>query len=247
MTILFYPDALRHPSKLFYTMQRLGWTATSDPFDHFDAGFFWWYGKTVYEGGDLPVHFDLINEGGVDVRKSKVHRVMKDVFGYSQGETEDAEAIVYKADGQCMRKPVYYHAGEVPDGYVAERLIDTRQGACYVSYRVPVFGSRIPYVLIKYRPAPFYKGPDIKLVLVREPLNLFRPFEIVHLLGVAGAYGTPLAELDVVRARGGMLYVVDVNNVAGTLGGQIDERDRAYMEEAYDRAFKDFIYFETQV
>lgn len=235
--VLFWPEPPRRCNKITHALHDLGVGWTLDPDLPYDLAILWHYG-TRREGlaGELvdtvaSVDVPIINLGGEDVSKSRVGEVHEHVFGYSAhvDPLRHEGVCVEKNEQQCAKDARLVQCPYKPrPGYVYMRQIDTRgDTGCFEDLRVPIFRQDIPFCWSKLKSAPFAR-PE-RVVLHKNPRDVFAQDELTSLVRFCEAFRTELAELDVLRGRDGRIYVVDVNNVAGTISGAPTKQTRDWM------------------
>lgn len=218
-TILCYPMRPAPYAVLYKLCAVAGYWITTDPGEPCDA-VFRWHDVTRSDLGSLPHDEAAVNRRCTDIRKRRVSRVFADVFGYdlSVDPTTYVGRAFMKSDENATHDGVVIDcpipADEVSPGSVYQRAVDNRRDDAdgFYEYRVPVLGSAIPVVYVKYRPPDTdYKAFDA--VDIVSPEAVLSETERAQVLAFAGALGMEYGEMDVLRDRGdGRIYVVDANN-----------------------------------
>ena len=174
---------------------------------------------------DEPVPTDrpVLNDRCRDISKSRVDAVWTEVAG-ADGVHGVPTLLDPRAHaGPALRKHDDNSRGErvvvelpaepVPD-HVFQRLLVAPDGdGSRTEYRVPVYGGRIPLVILrtKLRGEPV-ASKGFTNVRVAPPHEAFSEDELRRLGRFATAFGADYAELDVLRGTDGVAHVIDVNN-----------------------------------
>lgn len=158
-----------------------------------------------------------INLGCTDISKTTVSRTFEDVFGYSitVDPATHGGPIVEKSDANGR------HDGRVLEGpltecdpeYVYQRLIENeRSGGLVEDIRIPVVGSSVPFVYLKYRPVEKRFANENTFVRLTELQDVLTDDEVERILEICRRLELDCGELDLVRDRDtSRLYLLDVN------------------------------------
>lgn len=224
MRLLLYPHFPTASNKITDLCQDLGIDMVNDISKGFDIVMSW-NNETTYTHGaimqGLHENHNVINYRCNDVSKIKVDEVFSEIFGYSitvNPATWRGRAVVksiaqYKHDGVIIRCPT---SKEYPE-CVVQKVIDTRIKPNVIEdIRVPVFGSHIPCVVLKRMPAAgMFSSEKVNAAVVWDTSAIFTQEEQSKILRFASQMGCDYGELDVLRDSDGLLYIIDVNNMAG--------------------------------
>jgi hypothetical protein len=248
--LLFYPGRPTPDSAIAKICLRSGYLTTNDVRDRCRLVVKWH--DTTFARRDaalaaLATRHRVLNLDCEDISKTAVARVFSTVFGYTLavdplsfvGEAVQKSDLNGAHDGRVVRCPVPSRE----DGCVYQRVIDNRvENDLVEDIRAPVFGGRIPFAYLKYRPAADRFGnTNVRAVLV-ETAEAFRPHEIGLVLRFCRMMGLDYGELDILRDRGdGRIYVVDVNTTPfGPPNHIVEDHARiavTRMAEAFRKAF----------
>lgn len=221
--ILCWP-ALPTPKATLYRFALMhGWKLHNDPSAPYDAVLMWEDATTVARDDvlmRLMARDRVLNSGCVDISKQHVNKVFEATFGYAIGidpvthvgpavEKSDANA---RHDGTIVECPL-----EAPaPGAAYQKVIDNSEDAGYIVWRIPVVGSRIPYVWhnIKTFDHRFESGTfACRATTLVDTHDALSPDEIAAVLRFTREMGMDYGELDALRDRDdGRLYVVDANS-----------------------------------
>ena len=227
MKALFYPT---HPEKEQYSViaifSHLGFTATRDPeLDH-DFAFAWsdttWVeSMPLLEG--IARHKPVVNLRCTDISKRRVEADFRQVFGYASFvDPRTHQGIcVRKYDenalgGSLIQCPI----GELEEGFVYQRYIDSVREGFTMEFRVPVIFDSIPMVYHARKLVPkdnLRAGKDsIRLI---EAADAFSRDEAEKILRFCDRIGLDFGELDIMRANeDGRIYVLDANKTPTGMG-----------------------------
>ena len=218
-TILCYPMRPSQYAVLYKLCVLGGYWVTTNPERRCDA-VFRWDNTTRSTVGRFRHDEAAINRYCTDISKEHISHVFEDVFGYSLlvDPTTYVGRAVKKSDenathdGEVIECPI--STGDVAPGYVYQKAIDNRRAGSegFYEYRVPILGTSLPVVYIKYRPATAqFKAFDGAEVV--SPESVLSETERTRLVAFAEALQMEYGELDVLRDReDGRIYVVDANN-----------------------------------
>lgn len=245
--VLLWPSTCRRSNKLFHTLNRLGALVTTEAGEEFTSGFLWHYGTVL----DIPVPDHLRrnprfhNLGGIDVRKSRVDAIFFGVFAWRsiiQYPDSHWGTMVEKSENQCA------HDGQIirgpisnkKSGKIYQMLIDNRvDNGKLEEMRFSFIKGKCIYAWKKFRPGSDMFGQKCRCVLFRHPLDIVDRIEMKNLELFVLNFDTPYCEIDVLRHSDGKIYVIDVNNVAGTLySSGLSRKEVKWMKDTYDQAFE---------
>lgn len=242
IVLLSYPEMPRTWHALHAIHHLLGFTITNDPRAHHDIAIA--FADTTVRNDDplLAALPQAVNARCGDIRKERVEEVFKEVFGYGSHvdpRTHDGP-YVRKSDTNAVHDGIICTEPQEPQpGYIYQRLIDARCGEDKVrDIRVFVFGSRIPFVLYRYKGTDdrFDRGLYTERVDIDEALSTD---EQTAILRFAAAFGIDYGELDVLRDNvDGRIYIVDANNTPGVpQPGVLPETERRWLSETLAQYF----------
>ncbi len=248
--VLSYPDMpARYYHILYGICNRLGYALTNDPNRPADIVIAF-KDATVYEPDqkleELTKTHHVINIGACDITKARVEKVFKEVFGYGM------EVDPRTWNGKCVRKSNdnAVHDGKVIDcpaepepGYIYQRLIDNQKGDMALDIRVPIFGSDIPLLTIRYKKITDRFDNTLRgdLAEVDDHLSKDEQEKIVEF---AHVFGLEYGELDVLRDNvDRKIYIVDANTTSGSPRPGVHMSSSDYrtllfrMSDAFEKAF----------
>jgi hypothetical protein len=219
-TILFYPDKPDCSQVLYKICNNLGWVMTSSIKSHPDLIVAF---QDTTKRVDGPVLTKLaadnyvVNRGCDDISKVKVEDVFRDVFGY--GTFVDPETYVGLCvvksnanamhDGEAIECPTTATRNDVVYQKVINNAIDDE----VLDIRVPIVGSEIPFVYLKYRSLKSRFSNKNRNVTIGTVDSVFTQDEITTIKQFVEKLCLDFGELDVLRdAEDGKIYIVDVNN-----------------------------------
>jgi len=81
-----------------------------------------------------------------------------------------------------------------------------------LDYRIPIHGNQIPLVYLKHRPIETRFANSNSFVDLAQPQVLFSPTELSNILLFARKISLDFGELDVLRDKDGLIYIVDTNH-----------------------------------
>jgi hypothetical protein len=187
-----------------------------------------------------------INAGSFDISKQAVQRQFESAFGYPLavdparhlGPMVEKSDRNYTHDGRILAGPIA--PGQVRDGYVYQRLVDTVDDAGFaVDLRTIMLGGRAVVVYRKHRPVADRFSSRNHSVEILDPEDVFAREELACLGSFAALMGVDFAALDVLRNReDGRIYVVDVNNTPGGLPRPITGAQRVDLLDRLEPAWR---------
>ena len=252
-SILAYPDNPRHigyPYTLIHICDRLGYRLMNKLKEKHHLCIRWQdatHGKVDKALNELSKSERVINIDCLDISKKHVDRVFSKVFGYStiidpltfNGKIVEKSDANGAHDGIILDGPIE----EVRNGRIYQRLIDNSSGDQFVvDMRVPVFGSNIPFVFLKYKPIENRFKLSVKgdLAQVNE---VFSTEEIEKCLSFCREMGFDYGELDLARDRSnGRLYILDVNNTPTIHYAGYSRREIKWIKDQLSHAFETLVY-----
>ena len=187
---------------------------------------------------DLEVYFDdhtnsqfqeitnlnnvrTINKNCIDISKSRVDRIFKEVFGYSLivNPLEDNHLILEKSeenakhDGKMIQSPIHPHL--IDQRKVYQKVINNIYNDFAIDYRVVWVKDEIALTYVKYAlKKDRFKSKTVysKTVPVSK---LFTKSEITLIKSFCKKFQLDFGELDILRDRQTKkIYIVDVNKTA---------------------------------
>ena len=201
---------------------------------------FAWHDETikVFDGSNGKV----INFNCTNISKSFLDKVHSKVFGYglsvdpnsAKGRILEKSELNGKHDAQIVNAPC-----NCKEGYVYQKLIDTRKGLFYEDIRPVVIGDEIPMVYLNYRLAgKRFSAKKIRACLAKTQDYLTQK-EQSQILQLCTLMGVDLAELDVLRDnKDGKIYVVDVNPTAFGPAHGLSTKNKLRAIEIYGASLK---------
>ena len=82
-----------------------------------------------------------------------------------------------------------------------------------VEYRVPILGSTIPFIYVKYRPLKSRFGSKNKRVEIAKPEKYLSPDEQERIIKFCNMLGLDCGEMDILRdSDTKRIYIVDANH-----------------------------------
>ncbi len=179
-----------------------------------DAAFY--FDDTTQGAGPPPCGIPIFNSRCTDISKTHVAEVFAEVFGYPLRLDPERSVgeIVEKADKNGVHDGAVVSAPLRPrDGYVYQRLVDTRdENGLVHDLRTPCVGGVPVVVWEKTKPADRRFAIHNRRAVLREPATLFSETELDRISAFAGRMGLDWGGLDILRdGNDGRLYIVDVN------------------------------------
>ena len=224
MKILFYPDNIKHHSKIRYLLDHLKIKTTNNSKEKWNIAIFWDYNTTRTLPIELQVEGPVINKDCLTADKFYVDDVFWRVFkrstragiltGYGYCVKKSIKQAVH--DGEIVQKPV-----DLEEGFIYQKLLDSRcQTDLLCDIRVPYIGGEIPCLWLKFRPITNTFGADhgklSKVILVENVNSILSEVEQQQIISFCKKYPVDYCELDVIRNNSdGEIYVIDMNNTPG--------------------------------
>lgn len=259
-TILFYPDEPLNPFVIYKIVLYLGYRITANPSNRCDLAINWY---NAMDGNPfIPPDpalamlkrsrpsVTVLNVNCADVSKRRVNAVFEETFGYSL----TIDPLTYT--GKCVEKSNWngLHVGHITECPTTQRKNDVvyqklicndAKGGLVEDIRVPVFGSTIPFVYLKYRPLDnrlVDRSHTNKKAVIAELKEVLSEKESGKILEFCRRMGLDYGEVDVLRDRHeGRIYIVDVNNNPFGPPEPISQSDAntaiVRLAQAFERAF----------
>jgi hypothetical protein len=227
MKILFYPQLPKSYSKITDICRRLDIRICDLPCNHdlegFDFGIHWDYNTYCKPDQlllDISKELPIINLSVDDVSKSKVDAVFTSIFKYS------SRVDIFQYFGYAIRKSENQaaHDGEIislpyrqQPGYFYQKLLDSRTNFTTTQdLRLVFFKDEIPFGFLKYRPVASPIKDLSAVTYVSNPMDFISAQEYNQVVNFCHSFGLEFGEIDLVRNNSdGLLYILDVNNMAG--------------------------------
>ena len=252
MLILFYPDNIKHHSKIRYLLDHLGIETTNDPAVLWDVAIWWDYKTTRQIPHELTADLrPVINLQCHTADKIHVELVFEAIFGRTS-LVELGEHI-----GFCVKKSLEQavHDGEIvpipedpEEGFIYQKLIDTRcaEDLMY-DIRVPVIGGVIPLAWRKFRTMDNTfgqaHGKMSRVMLHADVDDILTESEQLQIIEYCALFPVEYCELDILRNNSdGLIYIVDMNNTPGdSLMFHMSKSDQKKSIKLLSAALKNFI------
>lgn len=219
-TILFHPDKPNYSQVLYKVCHNLGCAITSSTRAQPDL-------IVAFEDVTKRTHSALLTEISTrhfvvnqrcdDISKVRVEETFREVFGYGtfvnpfthQGFCVMKSNDNAMHDGKAVACPIL----SVKPDVIYQRVINNTVGDEVLDIRVPIVGTRIPFVYLKYRSvARRFSNINARVSVVPVD-NVFDDAETTRIYEFARKLGLDYGELDVLRdADDGRIAIVDVNN-----------------------------------
>jgi hypothetical protein len=189
-----------------------------------------WEGRALFAAGAVArLPGNAINRRCLDLSKSHVDRTWAEVAGYSISVDpflhDDVMVVKSEENGMHDGRLVIGPLERRREGYVYQRLIDSREAGWIKNMRVFIVGSEMPLVFDVWRQFPHW-FESVGMAMPRQAHELLSPPEIELIMRFARALGMDYGEMDVVRDRhSGLIYGVDANRtpLQGALLTKADE------------------------
>lgn len=222
--VLFYPRQTMHHHTIYKICHLLGYNRSNDPFKNKDLIVRWDYDTHRPKCDELEkiaLKNKVLNFHCTDISKEKVTSIFYKVFGYNYTINP------LKYDGLCVKKS---NLNALHDGVVIKCPIDkTEEDFVYqkiinnqadheqiMDIRMPIIGTNIPYVYLKYRPLRDRFSNENTRVTIADTQEIINDSEKDKILAFAKEIGLDFGEIDLARDNNdGKLYVLDVNNTPG--------------------------------
>jgi hypothetical protein len=187
----------------------------------------------------------VINYACRDISKVQVDKAHKKVFGYSISINPKTYKGKYvkKGNVNSLHNGILLDKPEAPEkGYVYQLLVNNVIKKESVEMRVPVFGTTIPFIYLKYRPLHSRFGSFNNRVELVKPEKLLSPAEYTNIIAFCREMGLDCGELDILRDKvTKKIYIVDVNNTPSSPPFQLPQKYfktvLRMMSEAFQSAF----------
>lgn len=159
----------------------------------------------------------MINGACLDIRKSCVAAIFKEVFDYDLA----VDPLTYSGLSLMKSERNGVHDGQITPcpyavprkGYVFQRLVNnTADGRTYTDIRTPIVGGALPIIYLKNRTASTRFSNDNVSVSLTTADEQFSADEQAKIREFARRINLDFGGLDVLRdSRDGRIYIVDVN------------------------------------
>lgn len=159
----------------------------------------------------------VVNQDCDDISKVKVENVFRDVFGYGtfvDPETHQGPCVM-KSDANAMHdgRLVECPTTAARSDVIYQKVIDNTSEDEVLDIRVPIIGTDIPFVYLKYRSLRSRFSNKNTRVAMSAVDSVFTDDEIAKILQFADKLGLDFGELDILRdVDDEDIYIVDVNN-----------------------------------
>jgi hypothetical protein len=183
----------------------------------------------------------MLNHDCTDTSKTHVGRVYEATFGRSLliDPTTHAGVAVEKPEtnGAPPGREVQCPTPRRP-GYAYQRLVNNAHGDLVEDIRVPVVGTQVPFVYLKYRPPPMRFMHGSTVCKLGEVADVLTAVEMAQIIAMCRTLGVEYGEVDALRDRdNGALYVVDVNPTPWGPPIRLSKADRERAVTALAAAF----------
>lgn len=246
--LLVYPHYPSRKSTIYRIGNLLGYNVTNNPDVPYDIAVYWEYLTFRKEFGfleEVSRNKTVVNLHSRDISKVFIDEAFMKVFGYSamvdpltfRGRIVKKSDINARHDGMILEAPV-----EKPDKEcVYQLLIDNSDTEDRVmDIRVPVVGTVLPFVYLKYRPVTERFRNITLQTEIRPAGEVLTAGEIALLNAYCRELKLDYGELDVLRHRAdGRIYVVDVNNTPQGPPAHTSRKDSAFALHVIAKAFRD--------
>lgn len=239
--VWFWPEAPEPETVLFKVLSGLGRRIRHGRPDR--GLLFVWQDETHLELPEPlgPRDGVTVNASCVDISKSAVDRVHRDVFGFglTVDPTTTVGAMVEKSEENAA------HDGRIVHGPVAEprseavytQVVDNTVGGNVIDLRLIVVGEQLPLALEKVRPVGIRFSNHNTRVTPLDPAAAFSPNELDQLRRFARELGLDYGELDVLRDNSdGDIRVVDANKTPWLTSVGLDPDDARHVIDVVGRA-----------
>lgn len=221
-----YPD--KEPYALAVIMHYLDYSVTRSPEQPCDAAVLW-EDETFLQVPQVLLEIartkPVLNIGCVDISKRRVERALFDIFDFSSfvDPTKFQGKCVKKPDGNAVRHGFVVNCPQpnAEEGWVYQRLIETRRNGFQVEYRTPVILGEIPLVYVSERDYPTGDIRDCKRHKLTPTATdqVFSAAEVAKILAFSREIGMDMGELDIMRCTDdGRIYIIDANKTAAGFG-----------------------------
>jgi hypothetical protein len=258
--ILFYPDGPRRFHALYKILLFSGYRYATDENSNYDVAIKWWLAFDGYpfapeNAGDILQHHQkngtiTLNNQCNDISKQNINTIFEEIFEYPI--SIDPRIHV----GKCVKKSNWnaLHEGEIincpmediEENAVYQKVINNElEDGTVVDMRVPIFGEKVPFVYLKYRPIDkrfidrTHSNLRAKIVKTADVLNLQ---EIDKIIEFCKKLGLDYGEIDVLRDKDdSRIYIVDANNTPSGPTSCISNQDEKAavlkLAEAFETSF----------
>jgi hypothetical protein len=217
-TVLFYPQLPELWHLAYPICHFLGVRMSRNPDAHFDVAIA--FNDVTVRADDpvlrkLSLDHEVINLDCIDISKSHVEEIFKEIFGYGMSIDPRTHrgAYVKKSETNAAHDGRIVHEPSEPErGYVYQKLINNVVDGQARDTRVFIFKDRITFTFYRYKALSdrFDATVSAHRVNVDEALGRQEQADIMRF---ARRIGLDYGELDIVRdADDGLIYIVDANS-----------------------------------
>ena len=250
--VLFYPHTPKnHKYTIFQICNHLGLRATNNPKAQFITAMRWedaTFKKVSSLLNQIHNNKSVININSVDISKTRVDLVFREVFGYSsmidpltfEGVCVRKSDINAQHDGRIVPCPIL----KKEKGFIYQKLINNRFDDAFTrEIRAPVIGKRMPFIFLKYKPLTDRFKVSVKGEIA-QPEDFLSAAEMHKIFAFCEKIGMDFGELDILRDRDeNKLYIVDANDTpmvhfAGFSKGEV-KYAYASLVKSFQQAFLD--------
>lgn len=255
MKLLFYPDRRIDKTRIGVAIRAIPWIEIGDK-DNFDVCFYWNY-KDVLDTdsvirGWVADGRTVYNDNLTNVSKKAVDECFTWAFGYSSlvsdyyggrclskanKQSRGDVRVVYQKDEKNINDGIYKYSDQYR---IHQKIIDTANNGICVEYRAFIFGSDMFIVEKTKLERNRYKSNADGYRVVGAS-DIFSKGEMNNILLFCIASGLDFGEIDILRDKDGLIYIVDINNIAGG-GGPWVLADNGRIFECYIYHLKEMLY-----
>lgn len=258
--IAFFPEGPREFHAIYKLLKFLGYQISVGEEINGDLSIKWWL---AFDGNPFaPDNVRLprfsqkgnnhrtLNPNCDDISKNRVNTIFEEIFGYSLAVDPRRHA------GKCVMKLNWnaLHQGKVIDcptdpddeDVVFQKLVNNEvENGLVEDMRVPVFGTIIPFVYLKYRSVEdrlVDRNHTNKKAKIAEVRDVLSEKEQKNIFRFCKQMGLDYCEVDVLRDKDeGRIYIVDANNTPSGPPSpiSIDDGKTAVIRlaEAFEKAY----------
>jgi hypothetical protein len=258
LTVLCYPQVPRSIYVLYKLAHFAGCRITDNPKARHDLVVR--FEDTTYASIDdvlsrLAERTDVLNARCTDISKKRVDAISTPILGRSlmidpltySGECFMKSNNNSAQDGKVIVCPI---AKAIP-GYVYQRVVNNQMGSLVQDIRVPIIGTKIPFVYLIYKSIKNRFFGEPVHVETAETLDVLSPEEMKNLIRFCSEFGLDYGELDVLRdGDNGFLYVLDANNTPAGPSRVLTKKERqgalSTLAETFDKVFLSRVHSEDR-